>query len=46
MEQTLLWVNPAKKRYYRLRVETDLLGDLTLVRTWGSLVTNLAGMQY
>jgi hypothetical protein len=33
----LLWVNQAKRRYYRLRCCRDLFGEIYLVRTWGSL---------
>ena len=31
------WVNATKRRYYRLYIVKDLLGDLCIVRTWGSL---------
>jgi hypothetical protein len=32
-----LWINLEKRRYYRTVVQRDLLGDWTLVRSWGSL---------
>jgi hypothetical protein len=31
------WVNTQKRRYYRVYLGRDLLGDLTLTRSWGSL---------
>jgi hypothetical protein len=32
-----VWVNMAKRRYYRAFLQEDLLGDWVLVRCWGSL---------
>lgn len=32
-----LWIHLAKRRYYRIRVQTDLLGTTAIVRNWGSL---------
>jgi hypothetical protein len=33
----LLWINRDKRRYYRVHLQVDLLGDWTLTRSWGSL---------
>ncbi|MCU7816787.1 MAG: WGR domain-containing protein [Candidatus Thiodiazotropha sp. (ex Rostrolucina anterorostrata)] len=32
-----IWVHPDKRRYYRAHLQTDLFGDWTLTRSWGSL---------
>jgi hypothetical protein len=32
-----VWINPEKRRYYRACLQTDLFGDWTLTRCWGSL---------
>ncbi len=37
------WVNTQKRRYYNLYVDYDLLGDLILLTTWGSLDTHQGG---
>jgi len=31
------WVHPGKKRYYKLRLDCDLLGDWVVTRVWGGL---------
>jgi len=38
-----LWINSLKSRYYRVYLCTDLLGDIFLQRTWGSLNTAQGG---
>ena len=43
--QHYLWVNTAAQRYYRLRVQRDLLGDLSMIRTWGSTRHAKGGMK-
>ncbi|KDN94709.1 hypothetical protein [Hydrogenovibrio marinus] len=37
------WVNAEKRRYYRLLLGMDLIGDIVLEREWGSLDSNLHG---
>lgn len=37
------WINAEKRRYYKLYVNYDLLGDLILLTTWGSLDTHQGG---
>ncbi|MEW8139150.1 MAG: WGR domain-containing protein [Candidatus Thiodiazotropha endolucinida] len=32
-----LWINTNNRRYYRVHLQRDLLGDWTLTRSWGSL---------
>lgn len=32
-----LWINHEQRRYYRVHLLTDLLGDLVVVRDFGSL---------
>ncbi|MES9940336.1 MAG: hypothetical protein ABW104_20955 [Candidatus Thiodiazotropha sp. 6PLUC2] len=39
------WVNKQKRRYYRVHMDRDLLGDLTLTRSWGSLDSRLGRIQ-
>lgn len=39
INRILDWRNPLNDRYYTLLVGKDLLGDLVLVRQWGSSVT-------
>ena len=38
-----LWINQSKRRYYRVYLCADLLGDVFLQRTWGSLNTAHSG---
>ena len=38
-----LWINPKKRRYYRVYLCIDLFGDIFLQRTWGSLNTAHSG---
>ncbi len=40
-----LWVNPVKRRYYRAFLCTDLLGDVLLHRSWGSLTSSRGASQ-
>lgn len=40
-----LWINVEKRRYYRIRVQTDLFGCPSVIRTWGSLQYDRSGMQ-
>ena len=40
-----LWINEEKRRYYRIRVHTDLFGRPSVIRTWGSLQSDRSGMQ-
>lgn len=39
----MLWINQEKRRFYRVVVQKDLLGDLVLIRYWGSLDSSLGG---
>lgn len=39
------WVNERTRRYYRVHLSQDLLGDLTLTRSWGSLDSRLGRIQ-
>jgi hypothetical protein len=32
-----VWINQSKRRYYRVILQNDLLGDLVIIRSWGSL---------
>jgi hypothetical protein len=41
-----LWINREKRRYYRAIFQRDLLGDLILVRSWGSLDSNHGRVQH
>ena len=34
--RVLHWEHPVKKRYYRVSLQTDLLGDCVLTKIWGS----------
>ena len=43
MNSSKLWINNEKRRYYRVLVYKDLLGDLILMRQWGSLDTARGG---
>lgn len=43
--QHTLWINEDKRRYYRIRVQTDLFGCSAVIRTWGSLQSDRSGMQ-
>lgn len=38
-----LWINKQSERYYRVIVGVDLLGDLQLIRAWGSLNSDHKG---
>lgn len=31
------WINPDTRRYYLATLQTDLLGDWTLVTSWGAI---------
>jgi predicted DNA-binding WGR domain protein len=35
-----VWINTNNRRYYRAIVQCDLLGDWTLIRSWGCLDNN------
>jgi predicted DNA-binding WGR domain protein len=35
-----VWINDSMRRYYRVVFQTDLLGHLVMVRSWGSLDSN------
>jgi hypothetical protein len=35
-----VWINMENRRYYRAIIQRDLLGEWTLVRSWGSLDNN------
>lgn len=35
------WVNKQTRRYYRVHLDRDLLGDLTLTRSWEGLDSRL-----
>lgn len=39
------WENKQTRRYYRVHLGRDLLGDLTLTRSWGSLYSRLGRIQ-
>ncbi|GAB6071523.1 hypothetical protein JCM30760_26210 [Thiomicrorhabdus hydrogeniphila] len=39
VHKILEWVNLTDERYYKLIVGKDLLGDMLLIREWGSTVT-------
>jgi hypothetical protein len=41
-----VWVNLAKRRYYRTVLQCDLLGHWTLTRSWGSLDSNRGRVQH
>lgn len=43
MNETVLWVNKDKRRFYRVCVYQDLLDDWVLMRAWGSLDSSLGG---
>jgi hypothetical protein len=43
MKTSLLWINQEKRRYYRVRVYQDLLGDWVLSRSWGALDSSKGG---
>jgi len=45
MNLSKLWVNKGKRRYYKVMVYRDLLGDLILLRNWGSLDNERGGMK-
>lgn len=45
MNLSKLWVNKEKRRYYKVMVYRDLLGDLILLRNWGSLDNERGGMK-
>jgi len=34
------WVHKEKKRYYRITLSQDLLGDWIITKSWGSLITS------
>ncbi|WP_346014659.1 WGR domain-containing protein [Thiocystis violacea] len=39
------WVHPEKSRYYQVDFVQDLLGDWTLVLSWGGLGSRRGGMR-
>lgn len=39
------WVNKQTRRYYRVHLDRDLMGDLILTRSWGSLDSRLGRIQ-
>lgn len=39
------WRHPTKRRYYRVRLETDLFGHWILRRVWGSLDSRRGAMR-
>lgn len=43
MNETALWINKDKRRFYRAWVYQDLLDDWVLMRIWGSLDSSLGG---
>lgn len=45
MNLSKVWVNKEKRRYYKVMVHRDLLGDLILLRNWGSLDNERGGMK-
>jgi len=44
MLKNYYWINNEKRRYYRIYILKDLLGDISVIRAWGSLDSN-AGSQ-
>jgi hypothetical protein len=45
MNINITWINEDKRRYYKAFIYRDLLNDLILVRSWGSLDSKRAGNQ-
>lgn len=45
MNTSMLWVNQEKRRYYKVLVYEDLLGDLVFLRNWGSLDNARGGVK-
>ena len=45
MNTSRVWINKKNRRYYKVLVYKDLLGDLVLMRNWGSLDTARGGMK-
>ena len=45
MNTAKIWINKKSRRYYKVLVYKDLLGDLVLVRNWGSLDTARGGIK-
>lgn len=37
------WENPTNDRYYEARLQYDLLGDIVLIKVWGSKQSKLVG---
>jgi hypothetical protein len=35
------WVHPNKKRYYRVFLSRDLLGDWVVTKSWGGISTSM-----
>ena len=44
MQQPLCWEHPTKRRYYRVSLESDLLDDLVVVRSWGGIGSRRGGV--
>lgn len=45
MNTSMLWVHQEKRRYYRVLVYQDLLGDWVLNRSWGALDSGRGGVR-
>ena len=45
MKTSKIWINKESRRYYKVLVYKDLLGDLVLMRNWGSLDTARGGIK-
>lgn len=45
MNTSMRWLNEEKRRYYKVFVYKDLLGDLVLLRNWGSLDNAKGGIK-
>jgi hypothetical protein len=41
----LVWINPDKRRYYRVHLDRDLFGDWTLIKVWGGIGSNHGRLQ-
>ena len=40
------WINPKTCRYFSVRIERDLLGDLVFSTFWGGLKSRLGGVKH
>lgn len=43
LKEVALWVNKAKKRYYKVLTGTDLFGRHWLIKAWGGIGNHLGG---